>query len=215
MSESKPITIEHAVARDDLAFGLVCARGLKTQASPDALAAELSRWIEARRQPLDDESDARRKAARDILRNGVYKPTGRGKPASEYLLRAAQGDDFPRINGPVDANNVVSLRYMVPISVCDLDLAGSARFSLRLGREGERYVFNATGQEIKVEGLLCLHDADGPCANAVKDSQRTKTDDATTRTLSLVWGCQALGDHTDRVATWYRSLLERVGASTS
>ena len=45
------------------------------------------------------------------------------------------------------------------------------------------------GQEIRIDGLVCLFDAEGPCANAVKDSQRTKTSDATTRTLSAVTPC--------------------------
>ncbi len=36
--------------------------------------------------------DAVRSAVRDLLRHGGYKPTGRGKPASEYLIRAAEGD---------------------------------------------------------------------------------------------------------------------------
>lgn len=60
-------------------------------------------------------------------RNGRYKPTGRGKPANEYLLRAANDGTFPSINGLVDSNNLLSLEHMVPISVWDLDLAQFAR----------------------------------------------------------------------------------------
>lgn len=178
MSEATTITIQHRVPRDDLAFGVVFARGLSVGESDEALAAELSRWVEARRQPLDDETDTRRKAARDILRNGVYKPTGRGKPASEYLLRAAAGEDFPRISGPVDANNLVSLRYMVPISVCDVALAQSERFELRLGAEDERYVFNATGQVLELRDLVCgcavSGDESTPVITPIKDSMATK-----------------------------------------
>ena len=33
-----------------------------------------------------------RQDVRDLLRHGGYKPTGRGKPASEYLVRAATAD---------------------------------------------------------------------------------------------------------------------------
>jgi hypothetical protein len=39
--------------------------------------------------------------------------------------------------------------------------------------ERSTYVFNQSGQTIDVAGLLCLFDSDGPCGNAVKDSQRT------------------------------------------
>jgi hypothetical protein len=75
-------------------------------------------------------------------------------------------------------------------------------------------VFNAAGQTIDLAGLLCLHDRAGPCANAVKDSERTKTAATTTRTLSLVWGSAALGGRTAAAARWYRELLERAGART-
>ena len=77
-----------------------------------------------------------------MLRNGSYKPTGRGKPANEYLLRAAGEGSFPATNALVDANNLVSLKHMVPISVWDLDLASSHHTLFRLGRDDERYVFN-------------------------------------------------------------------------
>ena len=72
----------------------------------------------------------------------------------------------------------------------------------------------ASGQELDLSGLLCLFDAEGPCANAVKDSQRTKTSASTTRTLSLVWGTREYADHTARATAWYRELLERAGAAT-
>ena len=43
--------------------------------------------------PLQRE-ESLRSAVRDMLRHGGYKPTGRGKPASEYLVRAANEDRF-------------------------------------------------------------------------------------------------------------------------
>jgi hypothetical protein len=78
---------------------------------------------------------------------------------------------------------------------------------------GARYVFNASGQEIDLEGLLCLFDADGPCANAVKDSMRTKTSDETSTTLTLVWGATAAGERVDEAVGWAWELLGRVGAT--
>ena len=98
-----------------------------------------------------------------------------------------------------------------PISVIDLDRA-RAPFSIALTPKGTVYVFNTSGQELDVSNLLCLHDADGPCANAVKDSQRTKTNSATIRTLSVVWGFDAA--HTATTVRWYRAILDGVGAQT-
>ena len=68
---------------------------------------------------------------------------------------------------------------------------------------------------IDLAGLVCLFDAEGPCANAVKDSQRTKTHPGTTRTLSVIWGTTADPGRPDQTARWYRELLERLGAKTS
>lgn len=157
--------------------------------------------------------EALRAAVRDMLRQGGYKPTGRGKPASEYLARAAGEGQLGSINLAVDACNAVSLHSGLPISVVDLD---RARPPLRIAvaAAGARYVFNVTGQEIDVEGLPCLFDAEGPCANAVKDAQRTKTSAATVRTLSVVWGCAGHEARLESAVAWYRELLARAGAQT-
>lgn len=163
--------------------------------------------------PLSSD-DAVRSAVRELLRHGGYKPTGRGKPASEYLIRAVSEGALGSINAAVDACNVVSLHSGLPISVVDLSLA-KAPFRVGLAAEGSAYVFNQGGQTIDLGGLLCLFDADGPCANAVKDAQRTKTTPQTTKTLSILWGTTALAGRTQRAFEWYRALLESAGATTS
>jgi DNA/RNA-binding domain of Phe-tRNA-synthetase-like protein len=177
--------------------------------SPEWMKALLALNAEA---PMKSDDDVRAHV-RDVLRHGGYKPTGRGKPASEYLIKAAT-EGMTSINAAVDACNVVSLHSGLPISVIDLDL-GKAPFKVAIAPEGAKYVFNASGQEIDLAGLVCLFDADGPCANAVKDSQRTKTNANTRRTLSVLWGAKALGDRTARAAAWYRELLGRLGATTA
>lgn len=159
-------------------------------------------------------SEAVRSAVRELLRQGGYKPTGRGKPSSEYLLRVAEEGGLPRINTAVDVCNRVSLESGLPISVVDLDRAAPP-FRIGLAAAADEYVFNSAGQTIALAGLLCLFDAEGPCANAVKDAQRTKTGPETTRTLSVVWGTSELGAHLERTVAWYRALLARAGARTA
>ena len=151
-------------------------------------------------------------AVRDMLRQGGYKPTGRGKPASEYLVRAAGEGMLSPINLAVDACNATSLHSGLPISVVDLDRT-HAPFHIAVAQPGHTYVFNAAGQEIDLAGLVCLFDAQGPCANAVKDAQRTKTSGETTRTLSVIWGCQGQEYRLAAAVDWYRTLLERTGAT--
>ncbi|MDP2312576.1 MAG: hypothetical protein Q8P41_06690 [Pseudomonadota bacterium] len=163
--------------------------------------------------------DATRAAVRDLLRHGGFKPTGRSKPASEYLIKAAAEGFLGPINVVVDACNAVSLHSGLPISVIDLDRAvrGPDDAPLRVGIAPAEasYVFNASGQTIDIAGLLCLFDAEGPCANAVKDAQRTKTTPETRRTLSILWGGAGQRARVDQAMAWYRALLESVGAITA
>ncbi len=197
------ITVDPHPLLDVLAF-------VTEYASPpgrdDALAALMKLDAAA---PVSSD-DRVRAAVRDLLRHGGYKPTGRGKPASEYLLRAVGEGTLSTINAAVDACNVASLHSGLPISVVDLD---KAREPLRVGiaPADESYVFNASGQTIDVGGLLCLWDEGGPCANAVKDSQRTKTSATTLRTLAVVWGTKTLPGHTERTTAWYRALVAQSG----
>jgi DNA/RNA-binding domain of Phe-tRNA-synthetase-like protein len=184
----------------DVDAGLDSPQWLSDMLRPDAPA------------PFEPDN-AVRAHVRDALRTAGYKPTGRGKPASEYLRRAAEEDTLETINLPVDACNVVSLHSGFPISVIDLDRA-RAPFRIAIAADHDRYVFNPSGQEIRLAGLPCLFDADGPCANAVKDAQRTKTSIATRHTLSVLWGCRPHDDRAARAVAWYCNLLHQAGAVT-
>ena len=154
-------------------------------------------------------SDEIRARVRDLLRHGGFKPTGRNKPASEYLIKAAAQGSLNSINVAVDACNVVSLHSGLPITVVDLDRTNEP---LRVGiaPPDTTYVFNQSGQAIDVSGLLCLFDAEGPWANAVKDAQRTKTDVTTRRTLSLIWGTNVLRSRAAQAESWYAALLRAI-----
>jgi len=196
-----PITIDDHPLLDAGVFVTEFPRPLEGMETPSSWEVPMS------------SDDAVRKAVRDLLRYGGYKPTGRGKPASEYLIGAAAAGTLEPINLAVDACNAVSLHSGLPISVVDLDLAREP-FRIGIAPAGASYVFNKAGQTIDLEGLLCLFDADGPCANAVKDSQRTKTHAWTRRTLSVVWGTRSLPGRASRAVGWYRGLLAESGATT-
>lgn len=154
-----------------------------------------------------------RLAVRDMLRHWGHKPAGRGKPASEYLARAVDRGELDSINLAVDVCNVVSLHSGFPIALVDLDRARPP-FRVTPGAPEESYVFNVSGQEMSLKGLICLRDSEGPCANPVKDAQRTKTDETTTRTLTILWGVEGFARRVERGASWYREMLEELGAST-
>jgi DNA/RNA-binding domain of Phe-tRNA-synthetase-like protein len=169
------------------------------------------RWLSLHEPSPFQFGDDVKQAVRELLRHGGFKPTGRSKPASEYLRNAASESRLSSINAAVDAGNAVSLHSGLPVSVIDLDLAREP-FRVGIAPEGAAYVFNASGQSIDLAGLVCLFDADGPCANAVKDSQRTKTHPQSRRTLSLIWGTNKLSGRAEWAEKWYHELLHRQGA---
>ena len=176
------------------------------------LSYDVSNWLSLECNAPLSSSDAIRRVVRNLLRHGGFKPTGRSKPASEYLIKAVTQGALAPINAAVDVCNVASLHSGLPISVVDLERAEEP-FRISTAPADTSYVFNTTGQTIKLDGLVCLFDAVGPCANAVKDCQRTKTSESTRRTLSVIWGTKELPGHTDATFEWYRQLLQDVGAT--
>jgi DNA/RNA-binding domain of Phe-tRNA-synthetase-like protein len=203
------LAIEHHPLLRVAAFTTAFNAPLAAVLTPPAIIAALRPDAAA---PLERNEETRA-AVRDMLRHGGYKPTGRGKPASEYLVRAASEGALGSINAAVDACNVVSLHSGFPISVVDLGRA-HAPFRIAIAPDGASYVFNVSGQEIDLAGLVCLDDADGPCANAVRDSQRTKTNADTRQTLSVIWGCAGFEERLTETERWYRDLIAQVGATT-
>jgi DNA/RNA-binding domain of Phe-tRNA-synthetase-like protein len=191
------------------AFSTVFPQPIGEMASSPELRALMDANAPA---PLHSDETVR-EAVRALLRHGGFKPTGRSKPSSEYLIKAVAEGRLAPINLAVDICNIVSLHSGLPISVVDLD---HVREPLRvaLAPPGASYVFNASGQTIDLGGLLCLFDSDGPCGNGVKDAQRTKTGSETRRTLSLIWGTVALADRAAQTDSWYRALIEQHGGTT-
>jgi DNA/RNA-binding domain of Phe-tRNA-synthetase-like protein len=203
------LTVDPHPLLDLRAFVTEFPRPLGEMPSPSELLNLLSLTVPTPFQP----DDHVREAVRQLLRHGGFRPAGRSKPASEYLINAVAEGRLTTINLAVDVCNIVSLHSGLPISVVALDHTRPP-FRVGLASAGGKYIFNASGQEMDLGGLLCLFDADGPCANAVKDAQRTKTSPETRRTLSLIWGTTALHGRAAQAETWYRELLQQQGAKT-
>jgi DNA/RNA-binding domain of Phe-tRNA-synthetase-like protein len=181
---------------ETLRLGLVYAGEVRVAPSPPALLDALSQTEQALRADPARFPEPVRVAIRDTLRRGGYKPTGRGKPASEFLLGQVLnegGEGVARINNLVDLNNLVSLRHALPISVFDADLLGPD-VAVRFGRADERYVFNASGQSIDIAGLpvICRGAEREPVGNAVKDSMLCKVHAGSDHVLFVVYGSRAL-----------------------
>jgi DNA/RNA-binding domain of Phe-tRNA-synthetase-like protein len=143
-------------------------------------ASELAYLKEKLKQDLAhaevQRGEARRTAVRDLLRRGGYRPAGRNKPAQEYLAGVFQRDGaLPVINNAVDVLNTHSLAIGLPISLLSLTKAPGP-WVLRYGKANEKLLFNASGQELAAEHLLCVvTQASGvPVGSPVKDSMAGK-----------------------------------------
>ncbi len=189
--------VRFALEHPSLLLGLVRARGVRVEPSPPALLWAMTAAEEAVRSDDAAFPEATRAAIRDVLRVGGYKPTGRGKPASEFLLGAAREGGMPRVNNLVDINNLASLKSAHPISIFDFARLGDD-VSVRFGRAQERYVFNASGQEMDLTGLpvVCRGPDSEAVGNAVKDSMLGKVHEGTADVLVVVYGTRKLPEPT-------------------
>lgn len=186
------------------AFVTRFARPLASLVTPEAVAGLLRPG--AAPGPV---SDTVRTEVRNLLRHGGFKPSGRSKPAAEYLQAAHAEQRFPRINAAVDACNVASWWSGLPISLVDLERV-TGELAIDVCPMGTSYVFNPSGQVIDAGGLLAVHDRLGPTGTPVKDAQRTKTHDGTRVTLAVVWGTSSLPGHTAITTARYRELVEAI-----
>jgi DNA/RNA-binding domain of Phe-tRNA-synthetase-like protein len=212
VSDGYSIEFDPTLAPTPASAALVWGEGIAPSASTEVAPPFLSALLDQARRAGDtyvpDEVRAR---VRKMLRFGKYRPSGRGKPASEFLLRAAVDGSFPLVNGPVDVNNAVSLQSGLPGSLFDCETSGR-RLLLRRGRAGESYVFNRSGQTIDLEDLLlvCRRSERGwdPCGNPVKDSMATKIRPETRDVIAILYA--PADEPIDRIEAWasrYAELL--------
>lgn len=168
-----------------LLAAVVVARGVKVAETSENLKSLLQQLIDERK---DQEFPAEvKESVRNLLKSGGFKPSGRNKPASEYLAQSAREGRFPMINNLVDINNYISLKTGLPISLLDAD-AVNGDLILRHGKPGERYVFNAGGQDIDLEGLICAcSGADEPLGNPVKDSMVGKIKEHSSNVVGVMY----------------------------
>lgn len=185
--------IRNELQERGLLAAVVVAHGVVVEPTSDNLKSLLEQLV-GERKGQEFPTPQVKEAVRNLLKGGGFKPSGRNKPASEYLAQAAREDRFPMINNLVDINNLISLTTGLPISLLDADVIGET-LSLRYGKDGERYVFNASGQDMDLEGLICAcaGESDTPLGNPVKDSVVGKIKDKTTNVVGIMYA-PASGD---------------------
>jgi len=191
MNEGFSLQIDRSLTPSPVLPALIYAEGIappeQTKDAPSFLAEAIARARATGEGFIPAEIRTR---VRRMLKHGKYRASGRGRPASEFLLRAALTGEFPLINGPVDVNNAISLISGLPGSIFDADISGR-ELLLRWGLPRESYVFNRSGQTIDLEDLLVVCRSTGggwePCGNPVKDAMTTKVTEETRNVIAVLY----------------------------
>ena len=193
----------------------------KPTAEFDAWIAQQCAWAADRssNEPTNGQPGSSLQSAHEVLREGVrsmlrlggYKPSGRNKPAQEYLARCLEEGKFPRINPAVDCLNALSVRVGIPISMLDRD-AFSQRLVIRLGNPSESYVFNASGQSLELEHLVVVcggENGEKPLGSPVKDSMAGKIHETVSRIVCILYAPRD-GVTDDALQGWAQELRANI-----
>jgi DNA/RNA-binding domain of Phe-tRNA-synthetase-like protein len=219
--ESYELEIDASLVQSPANYGLIWAESIQAPTQSSTPSEFLEPLLSAAQAMGEGYVPAEvRQRVRKMLRHGKYKPSGRSKPASEFLLQAALGTSFPLVNGPVDVNNAISLESGLPGSIFDTDLAGT-HLLVRRGFPNEVYVFNPSGQTIDLQDLLlvCRKTNTGweACGNPVKDAMTTKISSDTKNVLAVLYA--PIDEPVPHLEAWARRyvalLAEHCAASDS
>ncbi|MGE0756115.1 MAG: phenylalanine--tRNA ligase beta subunit-related protein [Pirellulaceae bacterium] len=220
LSHMIPIHIDPEVGH--LLAGIVLARGLHIEPASPALRAACDEIVATVLRDGMGGGDLRREGVRKLLRAGGFKPAGRNKPAQEYLLRTVtETGALPQILNAVDWLNAISLESGLPIS-----LLSASRFAaggvIRYGRPEEKFVFNRTGQELDLAGLICICADQGeetvPLGTPIKDSMHGKIGADDPDVVAVIYA-PPFAVSNDELARWCdklsRGFTQHCGAQTA
>lgn len=197
-----------------LRIGIIEAQEVKVEPSCASYLQNIASDIQRILEPGFSYPDQIQKGIRSLLKAYGFHPSGRNRPASEFMVKDVQNRGrFNSINNVVDVNNHLSLITHLPISIFDLDKTGD-HLGIRVGSEGENYKFNAEGQELSLKNLLVVTKENGtsaPVGSPVKDSQATKIGEQTRRLFGVVYTSNSIvsRDSLSSLMTQFQDLLKR------
>lgn len=140
----------------------------------DELSRALSEQERYARETVDLESISRHPGV--LTSRKAFKSLGidpaRYRPSQEALFRRAlQSKPIPMINSGVDVNNLLSLKFVLPMGLYDKDkIAGTPQ--IKIGEDGEVYEA-LNGRLIDCENKWIIRDREGPFGSPFVDSVRT------------------------------------------
>ena len=135
------------------------------------------------------------------------KDPSRYRVSSEALLRRiGQGKGLYEVNTVVDVNNLISIQSGFSVGSYDADKIGE-ELVFRVGREKE--IYKGIGKdEIKIDGLPVLADADGAIGSSTSDSERAMITETATEVLTLIYSFSQNQD-LERAMEYGKAYLEK------
>ncbi|MBN2343403.1 MAG: hypothetical protein JXX29_21030 [Deltaproteobacteria bacterium] len=110
--------------------------------------------------------------ARALYRSIGVDPT-KNRPSSEALLRRCiKGKGLYRVHPLVDALNLVSLRFLLPVGLYDRSKIIGDDVRITIGDRDWGYEGIRKGR-VNVEERMCIADSAGPFGSPTSDSRRT------------------------------------------
>lgn len=190
LPDGRQVAVAPSVA-DRVACGVVVLEGVTVGPGDEVQVAlaTLGDDLRHRLAGLQPAQIAGLTEARNLYKSFGMDPS-RHRPSSEALLRRVlQGKGLYRISNVVDACNLASLTYLLPIGMYDLDRV-EGDVVLRAGRAGEEYP-GIRKAPVHLAGRLGLFDAVGPFGSPTSDSARTCTDTTTNTILAVIMATAA------------------------
>lgn len=178
----------------------------KYPANWEDIIRDLHKYIENKYTVETLKNDPIIKAYRKFYWRIGIDPT-KTRPSSEALVRRLLRGRFPKISPIVDAGNIASAKYLVPIGLYDLEKA-SVPLRLTVSQGGEIFYGIGGKDEVLEKGLPILVDSAGNVLHLYphRDSRITMIRDTTTRLLALAAGVPGVSD--DRLVETLRFLGE-------
>ena len=135
------------------------------------------------------------------------KDPSRYRVSSEALLRRiGQVKGLYEVNTVVDVNNLISIQSGFSVGSYDADKIGE-ELVFRVGREKE--IYKGIGKdEIKIDGLPVLADADGAIGSSTSDSERAMITETAAEVLTLIYSFSQNQD-LERAMEYGKAYLEK------
>lgn len=188
---SIPLTIDQAIA-SNISVGSFVVESISSGERPASLDEELATLEERYRSQWETPGDALEalKPARRLYHAFGIDPS-KTRPSSEALLRRVlKSKDLYRVNAVVDAANLASLSFLLPVGLYDLKKI-QPPVTLRAGGDDESFD-GIRKDRVNLRGRPTLVDEVGPFGNPTSDSLRTSI---TSETESIWFVIFAPGDY--------------------